>query len=95
MKSIAAREAKIHFGELLDSAQREPVTIEKHGRAVAVIMSTVEFRELERHRLDRLKAEIQEGLDELDSGKAITVDEDGLNALFDEVKSEARRAADK
>ena len=40
MKSIAAKEAKVHFGELIDSAQREPVSIEKYGRPVAVIMSS-------------------------------------------------------
>jgi len=94
MKDIAAREAKIHFGELLDNAQREPVTIKRHGRAVAVIMSTVEFRELERLRLARLREEVQKGLDELDRGEAITVDEEGLIALVDEVKREARRTAD-
>ena len=94
MKNIAAREAKTHFGELLDTAQREPVTIEKHGRAVAVIMSTVQFQELEDLRIERLKAEIQKGLDQLDSGQAITVDEEGLTALIADVKAEARRSQD-
>jgi len=91
MKNIAAREAKVHFGKLLDSAQREPVTIEKHGRAVAVIMSTVEYQELERLRFARLKEEVQQGLDELDSGKGINVDEAELTTLVDEVKADARR----
>jgi len=94
MRNIAAREAKTHFGELLDTAQREPVTIEKHGRAVAVVMSTVQFQELEDLRIERLKAEIQKGLDQLDSGQAITVDEDGLTALITDVKAEARRSRD-
>jgi prevent-host-death family protein len=94
MRNIAAREAKTHFGELLDTAQREPVTIEKHGRAVAVVMSTVQFQELEDLRIERLKAEIQKGLDQLDSGQAITVDEQGLTALITDVKAEARRSRD-
>lgn len=39
MKKISASEAKTHFGALLDQAQKEPVTIEKQGRPVAVILS--------------------------------------------------------
>lgn len=35
MKAITAKDAKNKFGEMLDTAQREPLTIEKHGRAVA------------------------------------------------------------
>jgi prevent-host-death family protein len=31
MKAIAAKEAKNNFGEMLDTVQREPLTIEKHG----------------------------------------------------------------
>jgi len=95
MKNIAAREAKVHFGKLLDHAQRGPVTIEKHGRAVAVIMSTVEYEELERLRFERLKTEVRQGLDELDRGEATTVDEAGLIALVDEVKTEARADLDR
>lgn len=42
-KEIAAREAKNRFGELLDSAQRAPVHITKHGRNIAVLMSHEEY----------------------------------------------------
>jgi len=42
MKDIAAREAKNRFGTLMDTAQREPVAIEKHGRPLAVLMSVEE-----------------------------------------------------
>lgn len=47
MKTLASKEAKDHFGELLDTAQREPVTIEKKGRPVAVVMSLAEYKRLE------------------------------------------------
>lgn len=47
MKTIAAREAKNNFGVLLDTAQREPVTIEKKGRPVAVVLSIDEYQRLE------------------------------------------------
>ena len=39
METFAAREAKNAFGRLLDTAQREPVTIEKKGRPVVVVLS--------------------------------------------------------
>lgn len=47
MKTFAAKEAKNGFGRMLDVVQREPVTIEKHGRAVAVILSLEEYQRLE------------------------------------------------
>ena len=47
MKTFAARDAKNGFGRMLDTAQAEPVTIEKHGRAVAVVLSVEEYRRLE------------------------------------------------
>jgi prevent-host-death family protein len=71
MKKIAALEAKNRFGELLDTAQREPVTIEKHGRAVAVLMSAEDYREIEALKLANLKAEIQKGLDSIAAGDVV------------------------
>lgn len=47
MKTFAASEAKNEFGRLLDTAQREPVTIEKKGRPVAVVLSLEEYERLE------------------------------------------------
>ena len=47
MKMFAAKEAKNRFGALLDSAQREPVTIQKNGRAVAVLLSVEDYRRLD------------------------------------------------
>ncbi|MCP5523988.1 MAG: type II toxin-antitoxin system Phd/YefM family antitoxin [Verrucomicrobiales bacterium] len=39
MTKVTASKAKTHFGALIDQAQREPVTIEKQGRPVAVVVS--------------------------------------------------------
>lgn len=47
MQTFGAREAKNNFGALLDSAQREPVVIEKKGRPVAVVVSAEEYHRLE------------------------------------------------
>ncbi|MCW5698452.1 MAG: type II toxin-antitoxin system Phd/YefM family antitoxin [Rhodospirillales bacterium] len=81
MHTMAALEAKNRFGELLDTAQREPVTIEKHGRPVAVMLSAQDYRELEALKLAALRAEIRKGLDDIEAGR--TVDGD---AAFQAVK---------
>lgn len=47
VKTVAAKEAKQRFGQLLDNAQREPVRIERRGRLVAVVVSAAEFERLE------------------------------------------------
>jgi prevent-host-death family protein len=72
---MAALEAKNRFGELLDTAQREPVTIEKHGRAVAVMLSAEEYRDLEALKLASLRAEIRKGLDDIEAGRIVDGDE--------------------
>ena len=46
MKSMSAKEAKNDLGLLLDTARAEPVTIEKDGRPVAVVLSTEEYERL-------------------------------------------------
>jgi prevent-host-death family protein len=45
--TFSAKEAKNNFGRLLDEARRVPVTIEKNGRKVAVMLSLEEYRFLE------------------------------------------------
>jgi prevent-host-death family protein len=47
VKTMAAKEAKQSFGQLLDDAQREPVQIERNGRPVAVVISAAEFERFE------------------------------------------------
>ena len=47
MKSVSAKNAKNSFGLLLDTARTEPVLIEKHGRAVAVVVA-FEYEKLKR-----------------------------------------------
>lgn len=46
MKTMSARDAKNGFGLLLDTARAEPVTIEKHGRPVVVVLSKEEYDRL-------------------------------------------------
>jgi prevent-host-death family protein len=55
MKSMSARDAKNAFGLLLDTARAEPVTIEKHGRRVVVVLSIEEYERLNEGRLKAVR----------------------------------------
>ena len=39
MPTVTAQEAELRFGQLLHTVQREPVTITKNGREVAVVVA--------------------------------------------------------
>jgi len=56
MITIASAEAQNNFGQLLDTAQREPVAITRHGRPAAFIVSPKEMGELLDARRRRSKA---------------------------------------
>lgn len=60
MRTMSAKDAKNHFGELLLEAQRAPVTIEKNGKPVAVLLSFEEHEQVEQLKLERLRAMIVE-----------------------------------
>jgi prevent-host-death family protein len=46
MKTMSARAAKNAFGLMIDTARAEPVLIEKHGRAVVMVISVEEYERL-------------------------------------------------
>ncbi len=85
MQSISAHDAKARFGQLLDAARREPVTIEKHGRAVAVVMSKEDFDDIEAMKLERLRAEVQIGIEASRAGDTIEVDASDLDDFIEKV----------
>lgn len=72
METIAAADAKTNFGALLDKAQREPVTISKNGRAVAVVMSAAAYEEQQQLKLELLRQEVRKGLDDLSRGNVVS-----------------------
>lgn len=94
MTTFAARQAKNAFGQLLDTAQREPVTIQKRGRDVAVVLSKHEFDRIQQE-MQRLRSEVEtaflmrgengarlmESIEQAREGKLITVTMDDLDAL--------------
>jgi len=58
MATFSATDAKQRFSELLETAQREPVRIQRHQRDVAVLLSATEYDRLTGNRwaeFNRLK----------------------------------------
>ena len=46
MQHISARDAKNAFGRLIDLARAAPVSVDKHGRPVVVVLSVEEYQRL-------------------------------------------------
>lgn len=60
MKKVTAIEAKNRFGQLLDAAQREPVTVTKKGRPAAVVLSIDDYERMRGAARRRLLATIEQ-----------------------------------
>lgn len=54
--TITSAEAQNKFGQLLDTAQREPVSITRHGRTAAFLVSQQDMEELMDARKERSRA---------------------------------------
>jgi prevent-host-death family protein len=90
MQNVSAHDAKARFGQLLDTARREPVVIERHGRAVAVVLSKEEYDELNDIKLQRLRAEIDLGIADLDRGACTDYEAEELPKLAERIKAAGR-----
>lgn len=55
MITVTSVEAQNRFGQLLDTVQREPVTITRHGRTAAFIVSPQDMQDLQDLQKARLK----------------------------------------
>lgn len=82
MQSMSANDAKARFGQLLDTARREPVTIEKHGRPVAVMVSKEDFDEIEKIRLAYLRSQVKAGIEASLQGNSQEIDESQLEEFL-------------
>ncbi|MBK1792021.1 type II toxin-antitoxin system Phd/YefM family antitoxin [Persicirhabdus sediminis] len=69
METIAATEASNRFGKLLDLARQEPVTIEKKGRQVAVILSVEEYNRMENTIEDLQDQRLKESIADMEAGR--------------------------
>jgi prevent-host-death family protein len=93
MRSVTSVDAQNRFGELIDAAQREPVSITRRGRTVAFVVSPADLEELIDARRGRAAA--VEAYDEYLgrvagrlSAEAAVLDDAAVAALVDEARSE-------
>ena len=56
MITMTSAEAQNRFGQLIDTAQREPVAITRHGRPAAFVVSPRDMEEILQDRERRKKA---------------------------------------
>lgn len=66
MQILTANEAKTHFGEFIDKAQREPVKVTRRGRTVGVMVSEEDYESMRNFYANRLLQAMNE------AGKAAT-----------------------
>jgi len=59
MAIVSSTEAKQRFGVLIDTAQREPVHVQRHDRDIVVVISPQDYDEYRRLQLKQL---LQQGL---------------------------------
>ena len=72
MQVLTANQAKTHFGEFIDKAQKEPVKVTRRGRTVGIMVSEEEYESMQKfyanrllHTLDKAgKEAIEKGLTE-------------------------------
>ncbi len=59
MKSVTSLEAKNRFGEVMEAAQRQPVSITRHGRPSVVMISAESYARRQRMARERLRQAMQ------------------------------------
>ena len=88
MKQMTATEAAKGFGQLVDEAQAEPITIKKNGRPVAVIFSYRESQEIEALKLAELTRFIAEGIEDSEAGRVQPL----TKKLMEDIKARGRNS---
>ncbi len=81
MKTMAAKDAKNRFGQLIDDAQRQPVTVEKNGRPFVVVQSYEDFQMSQQLKMVSLRAAIDEARAEYDEGLGVPFDQDAVKKI--------------
>ncbi|MEZ8991482.1 type II toxin-antitoxin system Phd/YefM family antitoxin [Vibrio breoganii] len=75
MHTLTANDAKRNFGELLLSAQREPVKISKNSKDAVVVMPIKDYEELETMKAEYLKHCFESAEQDLAQGNVIDGDD--------------------
>ena len=81
MKTVAAKDAKNRFGQLIDYAQRQPVTVEKNGRPFVVVQSYEDFQMAQRLKMTSLRAAIDEARTEYAEDRGIPFDQAAVEKI--------------
>jgi antitoxin Phd len=71
MRTISSIDAKTRFGQLLDAAERAPVTVTRKGRPAAVVMSVEDYERLRGAAWNRL-AETMDAARKQAAGRGLT-----------------------
>lgn len=59
MEIYTSSDAKREFGEVLTKSQREPISVTRNGKPVAVVLSSIDY---EKMKLQVLRSELVKGL---------------------------------
>ena len=59
MITLTSAQAQNGFGKLLDTVQREPVSITRHGRAVAFVVSPQDMQDLQDARRNKRQSAVE------------------------------------
>lgn len=94
MITVSSAKAQNEFGKLLDTVQREPVVITRHGRPVALVVSPEDMKDLRelqmaRHRRMQAMAEFEKFFAESDTRlteEAQTLTDEAVVALVKDAR---------
>lgn len=82
MRTYTANEAKTHFGEFIDDAQRAPVRVMRRDRVVGVMVSAQDYEAMRAFYANRLRDTMDNTADE--AAKAGLTQEKLAELLADE-----------
>lgn len=105
MKAVSARDAKNHFREVLDSARREPVVVNKNDRPVGVMIAIEDaadtvladfFVEKETDYDEWLFGKVRRTLERIESGEtSLRKHSDAMTLLKDRLEARLSKSAAK
>ena len=81
MQVLTANEAKTHFGEFIDKAQKEPIKVTRRGRTVGIMVSEEEYDAMRNFYANRLLHSLESAGEEAEN-KGLT--DEKLQALLND-----------
>ncbi len=88
MQEFPSTEAKNKWGVIASAALHEPVAITSYGKPSLVVTSVRDYQEYQQLKLEKLKAEIRDGIEAAKRGEF-------SNLSIEDIKTEARRRFEK